>query len=116
MAGPQPGHSRLPWSETQFPSALNEHPLPPNGSHYQMASPPSQALSVSIGADPPMFRPPIPRIRLRALAASATIALLPISVTLATVAAPQAAQAAPTAQAAQAAQAAPAAHVPPARP
>src|SRR6266700_916761 len=66
--------------------------------------------SVSIGADPPMFRPPIPRIRLRTLAASAAIALLPIGVT---VAAPQAAQAAPTAQAAQAASAA---HVSPTRP
>src|SRR5215470_7446659 len=60
-----------------------------------------------------MFRPPIPRIRLRALAASMAIALLPVGATLATVAAPPAAQAAP---AARAAQAAPAKPVPPSRP
>jgi hypothetical protein len=60
-----------------------------------------------------MFRPPIPRIRLRTLAASMAIALLPIGVTLATVTAPQVAQAAPTAQAAQAA---PTAQAPPPRP
>jgi alpha-L-arabinofuranosidase B-like protein/concanavalin A-like lectin/glucanase superfamily protein/lamin tail-like protein len=54
-----------------------------------------------------MFRPPIPRTRLRTLAAGMTIALLPLSVALATATAPQAAQATPAAPAAPAAQAAP---------
>jgi hypothetical protein len=66
-----------------------------------------------------MFRPPIPRMRLRALAASMAVALLPIGVTLATVTTPQAAQAASAAHSAPAAPAAhsvPAAHVPPPRP
>src|SRR5215831_9412927 len=48
-----------------------------------------------------MFRLPIPRTRLRSLAAGMAIALLPIGVTFAAAAAPQAAQAAPSAPAAQ---------------
>src|SRR5512135_442365 len=39
-----------------------------------------------------MFRPPIPRIRIRALAAGMAIALLPVSAALATATASQAAQ------------------------
>jgi hypothetical protein len=46
-----------------------------------------------------MFRPPIPHVRLRTLAAGTAIALLPIAATVAAATAPQAAQAAPAAQA-----------------
>jgi hypothetical protein len=46
-----------------------------------------------------MFRPCIPRARLRSLAAGMAIALLPIAATVATATAPQAAQAAPVARA-----------------
>src|SRR3954452_16168579 len=63
-----------------------------------------------------MFRPPIPRTRLRRLAAGMAIALLPVGVALATVTAPPMAHAAPAASAVQAVQAVQAAHVPPPRP
>src|SRR5260370_29056561 len=46
-----------------------------------------------------MFRPPIPRTRLRTLAAGLAIALLPMGVAVATATAPQAAQAAQAPQA-----------------
>src|SRR5579864_7681573 len=54
-----------------------------------------------------MFRPRIPRTRMRALAAGLAIALVPIGATLTAATAPQAAQAAATAQAS---------HAPPPRP
>jgi hypothetical protein len=63
-----------------------------------------------------MYRPPIPRTRLRVLAAGMAVALLPIALTVATGTAPQMARAATAPQAPQALQMTTAFHRPPPRP